>query len=151
MRLDDVVVGKTDFRAVIDEIAGEAERLISVLRQHTGGTVNLSQPVSAGTRQKRFKKGSKARTNGQTVAATSDVAKAKSRGPRKAKSFSHQENGGRRQGVPVRPRSARPTPPTSKMVAFAERLAKEKRAALPSGYDKDFEICRRFLDQHAGR
>jgi hypothetical protein len=37
------------------------------------------------------------------------------------------------------------------MVAFAERLAKDKRAALPSGYDKDFDICRRFLDQHAGR
>jgi len=37
------------------------------------------------------------------------------------------------------------------MVAFAERLAKEKRAPLPSGYDKDFDICRRFLDQHAGR
>ena len=28
MRLDDVVVGKADFRAVIDEIAGEADRLI---------------------------------------------------------------------------------------------------------------------------
>ena len=30
-------------------------------------------------------------------------------------------------------------------------MAKEKRAALPSGYDKNFEICRRFFDQHAGR
>jgi len=37
------------------------------------------------------------------------------------------------------------------MVAFAERLARDKRAALPSGYDKDFDICCRFLDQHAGR
>jgi hypothetical protein len=37
------------------------------------------------------------------------------------------------------------------MVAFAERLAKDKRATLPSGYDKDFYICRRFLDHHAGR
>jgi hypothetical protein len=37
------------------------------------------------------------------------------------------------------------------MVAFAERLARDKRATLPSGYDKDFNICRRFLDQHAGR
>ena len=46
---------------------------------------------------------------------------------------------------------SRPTPPTSRMVAFAERLAKDKKATLPSGYDKDFEICRRFLDQHAGR
>ena len=33
------------------------------------------------------------------------------------------------------------------MVAFAERLAKDKKATLPSGYAKDFEICRRFLDQ----
>ena len=47
--------------------------------------------------------------------------------------------------------SARASPPTSKMVAFAQRLAKDKKAALPPGYDKDFEICRRFLDQHAGR
>jgi DNA topoisomerase-3 len=30
-------------------------------------------------------------------------------------------------------------------------LARDKRATLPSGYDKDFDICRRFLDQHAGR
>jgi hypothetical protein len=37
------------------------------------------------------------------------------------------------------------------MVAFAERLARDKKATLPSGYARDFEICRRFLDQHAGR
>jgi hypothetical protein len=37
------------------------------------------------------------------------------------------------------------------MVAFAERLAKDKEATLPPGYAKDFDICRRFLDQHAGR
>ena len=42
-------------------------------------------------------------------------------------------------------------PPTEKMVAFAQRLAKDKSAKLPRGYDKDFEICRRFLDQHSGR
>ena len=69
-----VVVGKADFRAVIDEIAREADRLITVLQQHHGGTV-----------------------------------------------------------------------------AFAERLAKDRKATLPSGYAKDFDICRRFLDQHAGR
>ena len=49
-----------------------------------------------------------------------------------------------------RPTSARPTPPTTRMVAFAERLAKDKRATLPSGYDKDFDICRRFLDHMLG-
>jgi hypothetical protein len=37
------------------------------------------------------------------------------------------------------------------MVAFAEKLAKEKRVDLPAGYAKDFAICRRFLDDHAGR
>src|SRR5262249_48756995 len=57
----------------------------------------------------------------------------------------------RRRPGSMRPESYRPTPPTSRMVAFAERLAKDKRATLPSGYDKDFDICRRFLDQHAGR
>ena len=52
---------------------------------------------------------------------------------------------------PMQPASGRPTPPTSRMVAFAKRLAKDKRVTLPSGYDKDFDICRRFLDHHAGR
>jgi hypothetical protein len=37
------------------------------------------------------------------------------------------------------------------MVAFAEKLAKEKKVGLPAGYAKDFAICRRFLDDHAGR
>jgi hypothetical protein len=37
------------------------------------------------------------------------------------------------------------------MVAFAERLAKDKKATLPSDYANDFDICRHFLDQHAAR
>ena len=37
------------------------------------------------------------------------------------------------------------------MVAFAEKLAKEKGVGLPAGYARDFEICRRFLDDHAHR
>jgi hypothetical protein len=37
------------------------------------------------------------------------------------------------------------------MVAFAERLAKDKRGALPPGYDKNFDICCRFLDQFTER
>jgi hypothetical protein len=52
---------------------------------------------------------------------------------------------------PKRPTSGRPTPTTTRMVAFAERLARDKRTTLPTGYDKDFDIWRRFLDQHAGR
>jgi ribosomal protein S14 len=37
------------------------------------------------------------------------------------------------------------------MVAFAEKLAKDKKVGLPPGYARDFEICRRFLNDHAGR
>jgi GH25 family lysozyme M1 (1,4-beta-N-acetylmuramidase) len=37
------------------------------------------------------------------------------------------------------------------MVAFAQRIAKDKNAKLPSGYEHDFELCRQFLDQYAGR
>ena len=153
MRLDDVVMGKANFRAVIDEIAGEADRLIRVLRQHNGGTVDLSQPAPSRPKRGRPKIGRKSRAGGD-AAATPGEAKSKSRRPRRAKNASHQPVAERGQvGRPEskRPTSDRPTPPTIKMVAFAERLAKDKRATLPSGYDKDFDICRRFLDQHAGR
>jgi DNA topoisomerase-3 len=147
------VMGKADFRAVIDEIAGEAERLITVLKQHNDGTVDLSQPIPPRTRRGRSKVGGRSRAAGHP-AATSDEAKSKSRRPRRAKHASHQQMGERRQDgrpEPKRPTSTRPTPPTSRMVAFAERLANDKKATLPSGYAKDFDICRRFLDQHAGR
>jgi DNA topoisomerase III len=151
MRLDDVVVGKADFRTVIDEIASEADRLITVLRQHNGSTVDLSQPPRI--RHGRAKFGHTSRDR-EHAAATTDAAKPKSRHRRRAKNASHQQMGERSQDgrpTPKHPTSDRPTPPTSRMVAFAERLAKDKRASLPSGYDKDFDICRGFLDQHAGR
>ena len=153
MRLDDVVVGKADFRAVIDEIAGEADRLITVLRQHNGGTVDLSQPAALRSRRWQSKVGRKSRAGGH-VAATPGEAKSKSRRPRRARHASQKTMHERKQDGcpdPKRPTSGRPMPPTSRMVAFAERLAKDKKATLPSGYAKDFEICRRFLDQHAGR
>ena len=153
MRLDDVVVGKANFRAVIDEIAGEAGRLITVLRQHNGGTVELNQPAPIHTRRGGSPARGKRHLRDHATAA-SEETKPKSRRRRKAKDASHQVIGQRRQDNSTEPKqrpSARASPPTSKMVAFAQRLAKDKKAALPPGYDKDFEICRRFLDQHAGR
>src|SRR3954449_5776867 len=70
MRLDDVVVGKADFRAVIDEIADEADRLIAVLKQHNGGTVDLSQPVALRSRRGRPKVGRKSRAGGHATATS---------------------------------------------------------------------------------
>ena len=69
MRLDDVVVGKANFRAVIDEIAGEADRLITVLRQHNGGTVDLSQPAPVRTRRGRSPARGKSHTRGHATVA----------------------------------------------------------------------------------
>ena len=153
MRLDDVVVGKVDFRTVIDEIAGEADRLIKVLRRHNGATVDLSQLAPHRTRRGRSKVGRRSRS-GAHVVATTDAATPKSRRPPRVKNASRRQASERKQDgcrELMQPASGRPTPPTHRMVAFAKRLAKDKRATLPSGYDKDFDICRRFLDQHAGR
>ncbi len=48
MQLDAVVTGQADFRTVIDGIAAEADKLISVLRQRSGGVVRLqASPAKA--------------------------------------------------------------------------------------------------------
>jgi DNA topoisomerase-3 len=126
--------------------------LIGVLRRHNGGTVDVSHP--ARTRRWRSKIGRKSRAGGH-AADTSDEATPKVRRGRRAKYASYRRAGESRQNGRPKPQqqpvSGGPTPPSSKMIAFAKRLAKDKRATLPSGYDNDFEICRRFLDQHAGR
>ena len=42
-------------------------------------------------------------------------------------------------------------PPTDKMIAFAQRLAKEKNSCLPRGYNMDFNICRSLIYQQLKR
>ena len=153
MRLDDVVVGKADFRDVIDEIASEAGRLIAVLRQHTGSTVELGRPVALDTKRRAFNGRRKSGATGREADDTVAVNR-KPRRPRQAKEPSAKRLGGRKKVQNVVPQAKAPTraaPPTSKMVAFAKRLAQDKRAALPAGFDTDFDVCRRFLDQHMGR
>ena len=143
MRLDDVVVGKASFRAVIDEIAREAERVIAVLRQHTGATVDLSQPAPVrSAKAGRYKKPAAAGEfkKPRSVTATK-TSKARTK---TAPAQDHRGDGDRYDRAP----SQSAKPPTEKMVAFAQRLAKDKSVTLPQGYDADFEICRRFLDQN---
>jgi DNA topoisomerase-3 len=38
--------------------------------------------------------------------------------------------------------------PTERMVSYAQKLAKMKGIALPLDYNRDFQACRRFLDEH---
>lgn len=121
MRLDDVVLGKANFRSVIDEISNEAAKLIAVLRRHDGIKVDLGKLASA----KRGGSKPKGTSNG---ASPVNISRTSGTGAAKA-----------------------PTkPPTEKMIAFAQHLAKDKNAKLPKGYQKNFDVCRRFLDAHAG-
>ena len=144
MRLDDVVTGRAHFKGVIDEIAAEAGKLIAVMRQHTGALVNLRQPASTATRRGRGKAQGKGKVGkASTRTSGSTGLKPKPRRSRKTKATTPNKG-------PPTPRASS-SAPTTRMVAFAENLAKEKKVGLPPGYAKDFEICRRFLDDHAGR
>jgi len=142
MRLDDVVVGKAGFRAVIDEIAGEAERLITVLKQHNGGTVDLSQALRS--RRGRPKDGRKSGAGGHAAAmANSDVAKPKSRRLRIAKNAGEQQVGERKQDrrpKPKRPASSRSTPPDRPNGRF-RGTAFQGQEGQPA-----IRLCQRFRD-----
>jgi hypothetical protein len=88
--------GKAEFRAVIDEIAGEANLLIGVLRQHNGATVNLGQPAPLRTRRGRSRIGRRSRSGGP-AGANSDGQKPKSCCGRKVINSAQQQMGERRR------------------------------------------------------
>jgi len=147
MRLDDVVTGRVHFKGVIDEIAAETGKLIDVLRGHTGALVDLSRPAPSAARRGRGRARNKRNADKEpTDTSGSTRLKAKSRQARKTTKAATPNGGAQTHAT-----AARSAPPTDKMMAFAEKLAKEKRVELPAGYAKNFEICRRFLDDYAGR
>ncbi|WP_088344125.1 MULTISPECIES: DNA topoisomerase [Rhodomicrobium] len=145
MQLDAVVTGRADFRTVIDGIAAEAEALIAALRQRPKGAVDLQAAPSAApsgkARAARKPKASAKAAGGPKPAKTSGTAAPKrARKPKAAEA-----------AAPAQEPSAPPPrsqAPTARMVSYAQSLAKSKGVALPSGYDRDFQSCRRFLDQH---
>jgi DNA topoisomerase-3 len=143
MQLDDIVSGRTDFRTVIDGIAGTAEQLIHVLGEHPGSTVELgftTAPISRGRRQTKANRPNK----GPSAArAPRQRRSAKSAVPTPPTMDKDPEV------PPNRPTKARGLPPTAKMIAYAKSLAGNKKIRLPPGCTQDFETCRRFLDQHA--
>ena len=146
MRLDEVVTGRVQFKGVIDEIAAEAAKLIAVLRQHTGALVDLSRPAPIAGRRSRGR--ARTQRNADKAAPRTSASNGLKPKPRRArKTRATAPNG----VAPTRVSGARSAPPTDRMVAFAAKLAKEKRVVLPAGYAKDFEICRRFLNEHTGR
>ena len=131
MQLDDVVMGKADFRTVIDDIAGEADRLITVLRQHDGATVDLSQPAPLRHQTRAVQDGAqeplwRACSGYPRCGETQGPPAAQSEERLATTAEAERRQVGRPE--PMRPTSDRPTPPTHRMVAFAKRLARNKRA-----------------------
>jgi len=144
MQLDDIVSGRTDFRAVIDGIAAMAEELIGVLQKHQGSTVDLG--FSAATKGRGPRKRWSKHSTGKSVSSAKlprrrQAAKSdRSTTTRVAKQPDRSANGDTKSNGPA---------PTSKMVAYAKSLAGQKSIELPLGYDQDFATCRQFLDHHA--
>ena len=134
MRLDEVVTGQADFRAVIDAIAAEAGRLIDVLRQGpaNGTTLELTAPALSvrkgrgrvGAGQRKTRRGAKptAAVESQTVPSVATVP-----------------------GPPQNTLRA----PTERMVAYARHLAQKKRVPLSPDITSNFAACRDFIDRHA--
>jgi len=143
MRLDEVVTGKMDFRAVIDGIAAAAHELIDALLKRSSGTVDLTTTTPArrsGLRRVGGQAGSRANLK--------DAKPIRSRRGTKTAQVST-----RKSAVPTASAydqgSARSKAPTAKMVAYAQSLARSKKVALPEAYQQDFHACRQFLDEHA--
>jgi DNA topoisomerase III len=168
MKLDEVVTGRADFRAVIDAIAGEADRLIGALVGQRGAALDLGVPAATG----RF--GAKRRSAGFTSprAATTSATAAPRKRSRKAASATATDettitaakprrarkakaeaavSASNIASAPAVPASAAPRrkEPTDKMLAFARSLADRKKIELPPACLADFDQCRQFLDQHA--
>jgi DNA topoisomerase III len=143
MRLDDIVSGRADFRAVIDGIASMAEELIGVLQKFPVSTVDLG--FSAATKGRgRRKKWSK-RSTGKSASG----AKAPRRRQVSKSGRSRMEKTDQQHTSSNRSAKTDGSTPTSKMVAYAKSLAEQKSVVLPPRYDQDFATCRLFLDQHA--
>ena len=143
MQLDAIVTGQADFRTVIDGIAAEAEKLISVLRQRSGGVVRLQASPPKAERARRRSRGPIRSPHGASGNKTSP-----GRPSTKLKRISKGKTGDP-AAAPSTPAASKSPAPMVRMVAYAQKLAKAKNVALPPGYDRDFQACRRFLDQHS--
>jgi DNA topoisomerase-3 len=144
MQLDDIVSGRTDFRAVIDGIATMAGQLIEVLRGYPGSTVDLSLATAAAGRGRRQPRAAGRRRLSKEPSAA--------RASCQRRSAKHAQPPAPVVIAPQKvPHHSGKTGalPTAKMVAYAKSLAENKKVKLPMGYAQDFETCRRFLDQHA--
>jgi DNA topoisomerase III len=142
MHLDEVVTGRADFRAVIDGIAAVALELINALLGRSSGMVDLTLSTP-GLRSGRRRPG---RPAGSPTKGSKPVRR--HRGT-KAGQVSTRKHVAPATRVSEEEDKPRPTAPTAKMVAYAQSLARGNKVSLPKGYERDFKVCRRFLNEHA--
>lgn len=142
MRLDEIVTGKADFRTVIDGVADAATGLIEALQRQSSQKVDLQKKAQArGGEQRRYRR-SNHNSSVKVGRTTPSPRRSKaSQTPTEKFTVPAQDN----QLSEVRGRRE----PTAKMVAYAQMLARSRKAALPEGYQHDFDTCRQFLDEHA--
>jgi DNA topoisomerase III len=173
MQLDAVVTGKANYRTVIDGVAAEAQKLIGILQQRSGGVVRLDATAPATPRGKerpaaktaKGKKAPKDEEASEDRQAAREPAKKRAPAKRKRVAKSEAEKAEVKKAAPrtARKPAAKPAaadeapppsapssaPPTARMVAYAQKLSKTKNLTLPAGYDQNFQVCREFLNQHA--
>ena len=144
MQLDEIVSGRTEFRAVIDGIAEMANQLIEVLQRHPGRAVDLGLSTALkgrGRRKPRVPRGTSKNSSGAKPSRRRRSSK-----PGRSMAATDTDPP---QSPSSRTLKTNGSAPTAKMVAYAKSLAGKKSVKLPPGYDQDFATCRRFLDQHA--
>ena len=129
---------------MIDGIAETAGRLIEILQGQAYGKFDLGVAKPATGRAKRRSAG-KVRAVKQTagIAAGKQPARRR-RSSRQIGSTALDPPSADKDAF----RSGGGAPP-AKMVSYAKRLAGNKNVPLPSRLERDFEICRRFLDQYS--
>ncbi len=142
MHLDEVVTRKADFRTVIDGIAAAADDLIRSLQKQSSGKVDL-QGFAQFRRSGRHRHSERTRSR----TSTEDVKGIRGRRRSTNSRASTKKRSASVESAPVAGNYGKA--PTAKMVAYAQSLARRKSAALPDGYEQDFDACRRFLDEHA--
>src|SRR4051794_24543165 len=112
MQLDDIVSGLTDFRAVIDGIAGMAEQLIEVLRGHPGSKVDLGLATATTSRGRRQPSAVRRPNKGPSAARVPRQQQSAKRTDLRSSTTDKDP-----QVPPNRPTKARGSPPTAKMIA----------------------------------
>jgi DNA topoisomerase-3 len=138
LRLDGILQHASDVIQVVDEIAAEAERVIEVLRQHSGRAIVLVPGSSTAARVKK----EAGRRRGARLPAGRKLGKG-----RVTQSDAGAASG---EAAPVRQAAnSKARAPTAKMISFARGLARAQKISLPEDVETDYRACWSFLDAHA--